>query len=67
MSVRAGETSLLRARHQRTDHISTREFDDAKALWAVIDDYLAQAARLDAPPMSGDAIATVMFGQDSEA
>jgi hypothetical protein len=35
--------------------------DDEDALWAVVDDYLKQAQRLDAPPMSGEALASVML------
>jgi len=41
-----------------------RAFEDETALWAVVDDYLAQAKRFDAPPMSGAALATVMLKRD---
>jgi hypothetical protein len=37
-----------------------RVLEDDDALWAVVDDYLAQADRLDAPPMSDEAM-TAMF------
>jgi hypothetical protein len=40
--------------------------DDEEALWAVVEDYLAQAKRLDAPPMSGEALAAVMLRQSED-
>jgi hypothetical protein len=39
-----------------------RAFEDNASLWAMVDDYLAQARRLDAPPMSGAAISAVILG-----
>lgn len=38
-----------------------RALEDETALWAVVDDYLAQAKRFDAPPMSGAALRTLML------
>ena len=38
-----------------------RALEDESALWAVVDDYLAQAKRLDAPPMSSAALRTLML------
>jgi hypothetical protein len=40
----------------RVDHAP----EDAECLWALVADYLAQAERHDAPPMSGEALAAVM-------
>lgn len=36
-------------------------FEDESVLWAVIEDYLGQARKLRAPPMSGEALATLML------
>jgi hypothetical protein len=43
-----------------------RAFEDEAPLWALVDDYLAQARRLDAPPMSGQAITAVMFRRSDD-
>ncbi len=41
-----------------------RALENESALWAVVDDYLAQAKRLDAPPMSSAAMRTLMLKRD---
>lgn len=38
-----------------------RALEDESALWAVVDDYLVQAKRLDASPMSSAALTKLMF------
>lgn len=41
-----------------------RALEDEPALWAVVEDYLAQAKKLDAPPMSSEAMRTLMLKRD---
>lgn len=48
-------------------YLVDRGFRCFEQLAAFVNDYLAQAARLDAPPMSGESIAAMLAESESEA
>jgi hypothetical protein len=48
-------------------YLVDRGFRCFEQLAAFVDDYLAQAARHDAPPMSGESIASLLAESESEA